>query len=157
MDVDLGLSKKTLQEVIESLNDFLANTYALYLKTQNYHWNVVSPQFFSLHLLFEKQYVEMAAATDEIAERIRALGGVVDATFSAFGKRSKIKETKPNLDAKKMIEELLIGHESISKLGRPIIQRTQELHDDVTSDLIIKRLSFHEQSAWMLRSHLVSK
>ncbi len=154
MDVDLGLSKKVLNEMIDSLNDILANTYALYLKTQNYHWNITAPGFFSLHILLEKHYEEMAEGTDEIAERIRSLGGFVDATFSAFAKRSKIEDTKPTIPWKKMVEELVAGHESISKQGRPLVARAQEVHDDVSSDLIIKRLSFHEKAAWMLRSHL---
>ena len=154
MEIDIGLSKKVLHEVIGSLNIFLANTYGLYLKTQNYHWNVTGPEFFSVHLLFEKHYEEMADAVDELAERIRSLGGVVDATFSAFGKLSKISDTKPSIPWKKMVEELVKGHELISKMGRPLISRAQEIHDDITSDLIIKRLSFHEKAAWMLRSHL---
>lgn len=154
MEIEIGLSKKILNEVIESLNDFLANSYGLYLKTQNYHWNVTGPEFYSVHLLLEKHYEELAGAADELAERIRSLGGLVDATFSSFSKRSKIGDTKPSISCKKMIEELLDGHEHMSKLGRPLISRTQELHDDVTSDLLIKRLGFHEKAAWMLRSQL---
>ena len=95
MEVDIGLSKKILNEMIESLNDILANTYALYLKTQNYHWNITAPGFFSLHILLEKHYEEMAQGTDEIAERIRSLGGFVDATFSAFAKNLKLKIQSP--------------------------------------------------------------
>ncbi len=152
--MEIGLSKKVLSEVIESMNDFLANTYALYLKTQNYHWNVRGPEFYATHLLLETHYEEMAEGTDEIAERIRSLGGLVDATFSAFDKRSKIADTKPSISWKQMIEELVEGHEFISRTGRPLISKTQDLHDDVTSDLLIKRLSFHEKAAWMLRSHL---
>jgi starvation-inducible DNA-binding protein len=155
MEMEIGLSKKVLHEVIESLNDFLANTYGLYLKTQNCHWNVTGPEFYSVHMLLEKHYQEMAEATDELAERIRALGGFVDATFTAFAKRSKVGDSKPSISCKKMIEELLSGHEQMSKMGRPLVARSQELHDDVTSDLMIKRLGFHEKAAWMLRSHLL--
>jgi starvation-inducible DNA-binding protein len=96
----------------------------------------------------------MADAVDELAERIRSLGGYVDATFSGFAKRSKLRETKRTLPWKKMVHELVEGHEMIAKMGRPFISRAQEVHDDITSDLIIKRLSFHEKAAWMLRSHL---
>jgi starvation-inducible DNA-binding protein len=157
MDIDIGLSKKILNEMIESLNDLLANAYAIYLQTQNYHWNITGPDFYSLHILLEKHYEDLAEGNDEIAERIRTLGGSVDATFTAFGKKSKIAETKPTLSWKKMVEELVTSHETMSKLARPFISRAQEVHDDVSSDLLIKRISFHEKAAWMLRSHLVSK
>jgi starvation-inducible DNA-binding protein len=154
MDVKIGLSKKVLDEVSESLLDYLANTYALYLKTQNFHWNVKGPDFFSLHLLFEKQYKELAEAVDELAERVVSLGFHVDATFSGFVKRSMIKELKKMIPSKQMIKELLEGHEALSAMGRPLVSRFQDLHDDPSSDLIIKRQTFHDQAAWMLRSHL---
>jgi starvation-inducible DNA-binding protein len=141
------------KQIAEALRDFLASTYALYLKTQNYHWNVTGPEFFSLHILFEKQYENMAEGVDELAERIRSLQEPVDGSFSGFAKRSKIKETKPNLPWKTMVSELLKGHEIIVELGRPLIPWAQKLHDDITSDLLIKRVAFHEKAAWMLRAH----
>jgi starvation-inducible DNA-binding protein len=154
MEVKIGLSKTVLREVCESLQDYLANTYALYLKTQNFHWNVVGPEFFSLHLLFEKNYKELSEGVDEIAERIVSLGFHVDATFSEFEKRSTIKEVKKMIPAQRMIKELVEGHESLSSMGRPLVSRFQVLHDDASSDMIIKFLAFHEKAAWMLRSHL---
>ncbi len=154
MDVKIGLSKTVLDEVCESLQEFLANTYALYLKTQNFHWNVVGPEFFSLHLLFEKHYKELAESVDEIAERIVSLGSHVDATFSGFSKRSEIVESKKRIGAHQMLKELVDGHEALSKMGRPLVSRFQELHDDASSDMIIKCLTFHEKASWMLRSSL---
>lgn len=157
MEVQLGIAKKALNEVIEEMSDFLADSYALYLKTQNFHWNVTGPEFFSLHLLFNKQYDELADAVDEIAERLRSLGAYVDATFSAFHKRSSIPESKKKISAKQMIKELLEGHEAISRMGRPLIPKFQELRDEATADLLIKRLGVHEKAAWMLRAHLETK
>jgi starvation-inducible DNA-binding protein len=154
MEIKLGIGKAVQKEAAEGLRDLLANTYILYLKTQNFHWNVTGPEFFSLHLLFEKQYEEMAEAVDEIAERLRALGQYVEASLSSFLKRGSIAEARAMSSSKKMILELLEGHEAISREGRPLIARFQEIHDDVSSDLLIKRLTFHEKAAWMLRSHL---
>ena len=154
MEIHLGLKKEVQKEVGEALNNFLADTYALYLKTQNFHWNVAGPNFFALHLLFEKHYEEMADAVDEIAERVRSLGLYVESSFSTFQRRTQIKDSKQVVSAETMILELLEGHEAISRMGRPLIHRFQELSDDVSSDLLIKRLSFHEKAAWMLRSHL---
>lgn len=154
MEIKLGLNKAVQKEVSEALRSFLANTYALYLKTQNFHWNVTGSEFFSLHLLFQKHYEEMAEGIDEIAERVRSLGSYVDGSFSSFQKKASISESNRMIPAKKMIEELLEGHEEISRMGRPLIHRFQIIHDDVSSDLLIKRLSFHEKAAWMLRSHI---
>lgn len=153
MEVCLGLEKAALKEISEALRIFLSSTYALYLKTQNFHWNVISPEFFSLHLLFQKHYEEMANGVDEIAERIRSLGSYVHGSFSSFLAESLIKESNQMISASKMVQELMQDHEEISRLGRPLIRRFQDLHDDVSSDLLIKRLAFHEKAAWMLRSH----
>ena len=154
MEVEIGIEKKACEEVAETLSRFLADTYALYLKTQNFHWNLVGPEFISLHLLFEKQYEDMADGVDEIAERIRSLGIYVQASFSAFQKKASIPESNHKISSKQMLKELLDGHEAICRLGRPLITRTQELHDDITADLVIRRMAFHEKAAWMLRSHL---
>jgi len=154
MQIELGLSKKALDEVADQLGDFLADTYALYLKSQNFHWNLKGIEFFSLHLLFEKQYEELADAVDEIAERIQSVGAEVEASFSAFHKRTSIPEPKAKRTAKQMLKELLEGHEEISRKGRPMIPRFQELKDEASADLLIKRLGIHEKAAWMLRSHL---
>ncbi|MFZ4773146.1 MAG: Dps family protein [Chlamydiia bacterium] len=154
MEINIGTSQKNLDEVCESLQNFLATTYALYLKTQNFHWNVRGPEFFSLHKLFEKHYEELAEAVDEIAERIVILGTPVDGTFSGFIHRSAIKESKGNLSATLMLKALVEAHEAMSLIGRPLIRYLQLLEDDVSSDLIIRRVLFHEKAAWMLRSHL---
>jgi starvation-inducible DNA-binding protein len=149
--------KTRIDEVCESLRDFLANTYGLYLKTQNFHWNVKGPQFYSLHLLFEKQYENLAEAVDEIAERIAILGFHVDATFSAFQDRLRIKESRGELSAHQMIQDLIDAHEKLCTLGRPLVARFQQIHSDVAADMIVERLEFHEKAIWMLKSHLVKQ
>lgn len=154
MEIKVGIPKKNLTELHESLRNFLANTYTLYLKTQNFHWNVKGPQFFSLHLLFQKHYEELAEAVDEIAERLTSLESHVDGSFSDFNQRSTIKESKGMPSAEQMLQELVEGHETLCTMGRPFIRRFQELEDEVSADLMIKRLTFHEKAAWMLRSHL---
>ncbi len=143
-----------MTQVTTALYDVLATTYGLYLKTQNYHWNIVGPEFYSLHVLLEKHYEEMADAVDEIAERIRSLGVMVDGSFSGFQKRSKVKEGKPSLSWKQMVKDLVIGHEALIELGKPWIRKSQDAGDEVTGDLLIRRLSFHEKAAWMLKSQL---
>ncbi|MCH9621649.1 MAG: DNA protection during starvation protein [Chlamydiia bacterium] len=150
------VSKKTSNEISELLYDFLANTYALYLKTQNFHWNVKGKTFISLHLLFEKQYTELAEAIDEIAERAIIKGAYLDASFSTLDKRSKIKTSKKKLSANQMLEELVAAHQSVSTLGYKLLKRFQDLGDEVSVDLLIQRLTFHEKAIWMLESHLMN-
>jgi len=145
-----------MTQITKALYDVLATTYGLYLKTQNYHWNIVGPEFYSLHILLEKHYEEMADAVDEIAERIRGLGETVDGSFSGFQKRSKVKEGKPSLGWKQMVKDLLQGHEAVIQVGQPWIRKSQDAGDEVTGDLLIRRLSFHEKAAWMLSSQLKS-
>ena len=99
-------------KTLSTLEEILANSYALMLKTHNYHWNVVGENFKSLHELFGAQYEELFGAVDEIAERIRALGSKVDGSFENFSKLTKIKKGDKNLEATKMIEDLIFDNES---------------------------------------------
>lgn len=154
MKPNLGMTEKELKVVAEELNNFLADTYSLYLKTQNFHWNLTGREFFSLHLLFEKQYEDLAEAVDEIAERIRALGFYAEASFSAFKKRTKISEENKKVPISEMTKRLLEGHEYLAKTYRPKITKWQKHHDEMSADLLIKRLGIHEKAAWMLRSEL---
>ena len=137
--------------VAEALKTVLADTYALYLKTQNYHWNVEGPQFKSLHGLFEEQYTDLAAAIDEIAERIRALGEKAPGTMKAYGALTSIKEGDENLDAKKMVKELEADQGVIAASLKKALAVAQKADDEVTADLMIGRLTVHEKAAWMLR------
>jgi starvation-inducible DNA-binding protein len=153
MKMKTGMTDAGRKKIADELCHYLADSYAVYLKTQNFHWNVRGPHFFALHLLFEKQYEEMAGAADEIAERIVALGFYVDATFSAFQKCC-IKEVKKSIPPKKMIEQLVSDHEAVIRCAREIATLAEEEKDQATVDLMARRLGSHEKMAWMLRSHL---
>jgi len=147
--------KQQLQKVADELIHLLADTYTLYLKTQNFHWNVTGPHFASLHVLFEEQYKELADATDIIAERIRALGCHAPASFAEFSKLSSLKEA-PTSDvaAKDMLKQLLRDHEIIIKQLSHMIEKAEKAHDEGTLDLLTERIRVHEKTAWMLRSSI---
>lgn len=144
------MKDKKLEKVADLLSHFLADTYMLYLKTQNFHWNVKGPHFYSLHKLFEEQYIELAAAVDEIAERIRALGAPTPATFTQFLQLSSLKEDKGTLSAEQMLQKLTKDHETLAASATEMIPKAQHAHDEGTADLLIQRLKSHEKAAWML-------
>jgi starvation-inducible DNA-binding protein len=145
-------SDKTMAEALARV---LANTYTLYLKTHNYHWNVTGPQFASLHTLFETQYTELAAAVDTIAERIRALGQVAPGSYAAFGKLSEIKEAPDSPpEAMQMIRDLAADNEALIKLAEKANDIADESNDVASGDMMIERMQVHAKAAWMLRAHL---
>lgn len=152
--MDIGIDEKHREEIARGLSHFLADTYTLYLKTHNYHWNVTGPMFQTLHIMFEGQYNELALAVDEIAERIRALGVKAPATYTEFMKLTSIKESTGDINATHMISDLVHGHEAVVKTARGIFGMVTEAHDEPTADLLIQRLRVHEKTAWMLRSML---
>jgi starvation-inducible DNA-binding protein len=142
------------QKIADVLTHLLANTYTLYLKTQNYHWNVTGMNFQSLHLMFETQYEELAAAVDLIAERIRALRCKVPASFSAFMKLTSLKEENDTPAAKEMVKQLMKDHETVVMQAYGMLTKASKAQDEATMDLIIERIREHEKTAWMLRSCL---
>ena len=150
--INIGISEKDRKSVCKGLNKLLADSYLLYLKTQNYHWNVTGKMFQSLHTLFEEQYLEQAAAIDVVAERIRALGEYAPGSFAAFSKVSSIKEETAIPFADEMIHNLVQGNEAVVTTAREIVALADECEDDVTTDLMIERMQIHEKNAWMLRS-----
>lgn len=152
MEFHTGMTEKNRQAVSDSLAKLLAMNYAVYLKTQNYHWNVTGAEFYSLHILFEKQYEELAEANDEIAERIRALGFYVDASFSGFKNLSGIPEDDKVLSWRDMVKHLVDSHEAVMRHLRHLVDLAERENDQGTVDLGAKRLRDHEKSAWMLRS-----
>jgi len=145
---------KKNHQTIEVLEKVLANSYVLYLKTQNYHWNVVGENFKSLHELFEVQYGDLAAANDEIAERIRALGSKVEGTFENFQKLSKFKSANKNFDSKAMLKDLVSDNEALVKFLAEGVKIAQGEGDEGTADLFIGRIKTHEKAIWMLESSL---
>lgn len=151
-EINIGISEKDRKAVCKGLNRLLADSYLLYLKTQNYHWNVTGKMFQSLHTLFETQYQEQAVAIDVIAERIRALGEYAPGSFAAFSKVSSIKEETTIPTAEQMIHSLVQGNEAVVTTAREIVALADGCEDDVTTDLMIERMQVHEKNAWMLRS-----
>lgn len=139
---------------VQSLSQLLADSYTLYLKTHNYHWNVTGPMFTTLHTLFEQQYTELAMAVDEIAERIRTLGAPAPGSYSAFQAIAAIKEETGSPNATTMIERLLDDQRTISDTARAVIEAADAAGDQASADLGTRRLDVHEKHAWMLRSHL---
>lgn len=141
-------------KIADELAHFLADTYVLYLKTQNFHWNVKGPNFYSLHKLFEEQYVELAAAIDELAEQIRALGSYTPASFSQYTNLSSLKEATGELKAEEMLQTLLDDHLTMASHAAMIIEKAQQADDESTADILIQRQKTHEKTAWMLKSSL---
>lgn len=142
------------RESVEVLSQHLADTYILYLKTQNFHWNVVGPQFHSLHEMFETQYQELAEATDSLAERIRALKHHAPGSFEQFKKIATLSEATSVPKANDMIKQLLADHETIAKNMHESLSVFESEDDDVSEDMIIERVEYHQKIAWMLRSLL---
>lgn len=157
MKVDIGLSQKERESIADGLSRLLADSYTLYLKTHNYHWNVTGPQFNALHTMFEEQYTELAAAVDEIAERIRALGLPAPGSYSEFGKLTSITESRGGEGAEEMIAELVRGQETVARTAREAFPAADEANDEPTADLLTQRMQIHEKNAWMLRSMLDEK
>lgn len=150
----IGLTEDQSIKTTNALATVLADTYCLYLKTQNYHWNVVGPKFVQLHEIFENQYQEMAEAVDEIAERIRALGRRAPGSFHEFSGLTSVPETTETLEADQMVADLMEGHELMARKTKELFELATQNGDDVTADLIISRKKVHEKTAWMLRSLL---
>jgi starvation-inducible DNA-binding protein len=152
--INIGISEEDRFAIAEGLSRLLADTYTLYLKTHNFHWNVTGPMFNTLHLMFEAQYTELSLAVDLIAERIRSLGAYAPATYSAYAKLTSIPETEEIPKAKEMIQLLVEGQEAVTRTARSIFPIAEKASDEPTADLLTQRLQVHEKTAWMLRSLL---
>lgn len=149
---NIGIDDKGRSEVAATLSRLLADTYALYVKTQGFHWNVTGPHFPHLHELFGEQYEALAEALDELGERIRALGHLAPGSFSQLSRLATIKEETGAPRAEAMLEQLLEGHEACSKTARAVHKKAEEHGDEVTGDMAIGRMEAHDKAAWMLRS-----
>ncbi len=154
MKIDIGISESDRAEVAQGLSRLLADSYTLYLKTHNYHWNVTGPLFNTLHLMFETQYTELATAVDEIAERIRALGHRAPGSYKEFAALTSISEDTGSPTAEEMIEQLVIGQEAVARTAREVFPAADKAGDEPTADLLTQRMNLHEKTAWMLRSML---
>ncbi|WP_017654807.1 Dps family protein [Fortiea contorta] len=152
--LNIGIDEASRAKIADGLSRLLADTYTLYLKTHNFHWNVTGPMFQTLHLMFETQYTELALAVDLVAERIRALGYPAPGTYSQYAQLSSIPETEGVPKAKEMISLLVAGQEAIVRTARSIFPLVEEVNDEPTADLLTQRMQVHEKTAWMLRSLL---
>ena len=151
---DIGLSSEDVGDLAELLSIALADTYALYLKTQGFHWNVVGPLFYSLHKQTEEQYTDLGAAVDELAERIRAIGHPAPASFSQFSRLTQIVEESGVPNAEEMIRQLVEGNEACSRSLRAAVKAASRSDDVKTADLLTDRIGQHEQNIWMLGATL---
>ena len=154
MKIDIGIDDATRKAIAGDLSRVLADTYTLYLKTHNFHWNVTGPMFSTLHALFMTQYNELWLAVDEIAERIRTLGEPSPGTYGAFARLTSITETDGVPAAMEMVKQLKDGHETVVRTLREALPRAQEAGDESTVSLLSDRLVVHEKTAWMLRTTL---
>ena len=154
MTMDIGISKKDREKIADGLSHLLADSYTLYLKTHNFHWNVTGPMFNSLHVMFETQYNELALAVDLIAERIRSLGAPAPGSYREFAALASITEDDDHPDATEMIRRLVKGQESVARTARSVFPAVEKAHDEPTADLLTQRMQIHEKNAWMLRSLL---
>ena len=152
--MDTGINETNRKEISEGLSRFLADTYTLYLKTHNFHWNVKGPMFQTLHLMFEAQYNELAIAVDLIAERIRALGFPAPGSYAEFLKLSTVKDATSVPRAQEMILQLVSDNEIIVRTARTVFPAAEKAGDQSTMDLLTQRMQLHEKSSWMLRSLL---
>ena len=156
-EIRTGFTPEQRGELAAGLTKLLADTYAVYLKTHGFHWNVRGPNFASLHTLFMDQYTEMWAALDELAERIRALGEFAPQGYAAFANLTAIKDGDPASDADAMVEQLMRDHETLIATARAVLKDAEAEPDPVTVDLVTQRLTIHEKHAWMLRATLGGK
>jgi starvation-inducible DNA-binding protein len=153
--VNIGLSDNARKTVVDALSGVLADTYTLYLKTHNFHWNVTGPSFPFLHTMFEGQYTELAGAVDELAERIRALGHPAPGSYAAFSKLTNLKEAPASPPpAKEMIRQLLADNEAIARKAREVQETVEGVGDTESGDMMVGRLHVHGKAAWMLRVQL---
>ena len=152
MEIDIGIDDAARKEISGHLERFLADTYTLYLKSQNYHWNVTGPMFRALHLMFEEHYIELRDAVDEIAERIRALGYPSPGSFEEFARLTQIPEGKGTEEAMEMVRNLAEGHETAARSARAVVAVAEPAGDVATADLATVRIETHEKTAWMLRA-----
>jgi len=154
MPIDIGINQKDREQIAQGLSKLLADSYTLYVKTHNFHWNVTGPMVQTLHTMFEAQYTELAEAVDVIAERIRALGYPAPGSFTEFQQLASIKDSVGQLSAEEMIRESVEGQEAVVRTARAIIPIATKADDEPTADLVTERMQVHEKTAWMMRSLL---
>ena len=152
LNIDIGIPDADRKAIADGLSRVLADSYTLYLKTHNFHWNVEGPMFNTLHLMFEGQYTELALAVDMVAERIRSLGHPAPGSYKAFASLTSIEEAADGVKAEDMVKQLAKGHETVAKTARSMFPLCDAANDEPTADLLTQRMQLHEKTAWMLRA-----
>ena len=152
--INIGIPEKDRKKIADGLSRMLADTYTLYLKTHNFHWNVTGPMFQTLHTMFMTQYTEAWNAVDLIAERIRALGHLAPGSYGEFAKLTSIEDSSGKVSAKDMIRQLVEGQEAVVRTAREVLPVAEKAGDQPSVDLLSTRMEVHEKNAWMLRSLL---
>lgn len=152
--IDIGIEENERKQIASGLSRLLADTYTLYIKSHNFHWNVTGPMFPALHKMFEEEYLELAEAVDLIAERIRALDFFAPASYSDFSKMTAIKEETHVPNAEDMVRSLITGHETVTRTAREVFPLADRTNDQATAEILTERMKIHEKTAWMLRSLL---
>lgn len=150
--INIGIGEADRQAIADGLSRLLADSYTLYLKTHNFHWNVTGPMFQTLHLMFMDQYTEQWNAIDVIAERIRAVGHPAPGSYAAFSRLTSIAEADGVPTAQEMITQLVAGNEAVARTAREVFCTAETANDQPTADLLTQRMQIHEKNAWMLRS-----
>lgn len=145
-------SAQNRPKTTQALKHLLADSYALMLKTQNYHWNVTGPEFNSLHTMFETHYQDLFEAVDLLAERIRALGELAPGSYTEFGKLATIKEGDNTFSAKEMTQDLIDSHDSLITSFNKAVKIAGEENDSVSEGIFIAREELHEKTRWMLQA-----
>jgi starvation-inducible DNA-binding protein len=154
--INIGLTDQQRQGVIDLLNQDLADAYLLLVKTKKFHWDIVGPQFLTLHKLWEEHYNTLTANIDACAERIRALGGYPVGTMKGFLTLASLSEHPGDVPlATGMVQFLMEDHEQVIRnLRDHIDQCGDDFHDQGTADFLTGLMEQHEQIAWMLRSFI---
>lgn len=152
MNINTGIPAKDRKAIASGLAKLLADTYTLYLKTHNFHWNVTGPMFQTLHVMFEQHYTELALAVDTIAERIRALDHYAPGSYQEYIRLTQVKEARGVPSAQDMVRQLVEAHEAVIRTAREVFPAAEKGKDQVTMDLLTQRMDIHEKTAWMLRS-----
>lgn len=155
--IDIGIPDQQRRAIAEGLSRFLADSYTLYLKTHNFHWNVEGPMFNTLHLMFETQYNELALAVDQIAERIRALGFPAPGSYRDFAELATVQDASGRPTATEMLSQLASDQETVARTAREVFKLAEEASDQPTADLLTQRMQVHEKTAWMLRAMLAER
>lgn len=145
-------------EVVHCLNAVLANEYALFTKTLNYHWNITGPRFHSLHTFLEGQYRQLLEIMDEVAERVRVLDERPISTIKGMYSHMEIKDgQEKSPSAETMLQNLMEDHVTIQNQLKEIVSDSKKFASDRgTEDLFVSMLRQHETMGWMLRSHIVA-